>query len=205
MEQGLNIFAWHLESWAIIFNWDCIFIQHWSFLSSHIAKPQLFSMFSSYLQNQYHLVTLNTLPSSAPAPGVTLAISGTQLLCALRKYFPEDFKSVMMVSFFKLGIFFIYIFWCYPQPPPPLPYPPTPTSWPWHSPVLRHIKFARPVGLSFHWWPTRPSSDTYAARDTSSRGYWLVHIFVPPMGLQIPLAPWVLSLAPPLGALWSIQ
>jgi hypothetical protein len=30
-------------------------------------------------------------------------------------------------------------------------------------------------------------------------GNWLVHIVVPPIGLQIPLAPWVLSLAPPLG------
>jgi hypothetical protein len=88
---------------------------------------------------------------------------------------------------------------------PPLPYPSTHTSWPWHSPVPRHIKFARQMGLSFHWWPTRPSSDTYAARDTSPRGYWLVHIVVPPIGLQIPLAPWVLSLAPPLGTLWSIQ
>ena len=29
-------------------------------------------------------------------------------------------------------------------------YPPTPTSWPWCSPVLRHIKFARPMGLLFH-------------------------------------------------------
>jgi hypothetical protein len=77
--------------------------------------------------------------------------------------------------------------------PPPLPYPPTPTSWPWLSPVLRHMKFARPMGLSFQRWPTRPSSDTYAARDTSSGGYWLVHIVVPPIGLQTPLAPWVLS------------
>ena len=34
---------------------------------------------------------------------------------------------------------------------------PTPTSWPWCSPVLRHIKFAKPVGHSFHWWLTRPS------------------------------------------------
>jgi hypothetical protein len=47
-----------------------------------------------------------------------------------------------------------------------------------------------------------PSSDTYAARDTSSGAgrYWLFHI-VPTIGLQTPLAPWVLSLAPPLGAL----
>ena len=36
-------------------------------------------------------------------------------------------------------------------------------------------------------------------------GYWLVHNVVPPIGLQIPLTPWVFSLAPPLGALWSIQ
>jgi hypothetical protein len=28
-----------------------------------------------------------------------------------------------------------------------------------------------------------------------------IHNVVPPIGLQIPLAPWVLSLAPPLGAL----
>jgi hypothetical protein len=46
----------------------------------------------------------------------------------------------------------------------PIPYPVIPTSWPWHSPVLRHIKFVRPRGLSSQWWPTRPSSDTYAAR-----------------------------------------
>jgi hypothetical protein len=68
------------------------------------------------------------------------------------------------------------------------------------------------MGLSFQWWPTRPSSDTYAARNMSSGVcvcvcvcYWLVHIVVPPIGLQTPLAPWVLSLAPPLGALWTIQ
>jgi hypothetical protein len=41
--------------------------------------------------------------------------------------------------------------------------------------------------------------------ETRAPGYWLVHIVVLPIGLQIPLVPWVLSLAPPLGALWSIQ
>jgi hypothetical protein len=55
-----------------------------------------------------------------------------------------------------------------PKPSPPLLYTPTPTSWPWHSPVLGHIKFASPMGLSFQWWPTRPSFDTYAARVKSS-------------------------------------
>jgi hypothetical protein len=36
--------------------------------------------------------------------------------------------------------------------------------------------------------------------ETRAPGYWLVHIVVPPIGLRFPLAPWVISLAPPLGA-----
>jgi hypothetical protein len=36
----------------------------------------------------------------------------------------------------------------FPIPSPALlPYPPTPASWPWHSPVLGHIKFAIPRGI----------------------------------------------------------
>ena len=55
----------------------------------------------------------------------------------------------------------------YPSPAL-LPNSPTPNSWPLCSPVLGHIKFARPRGLSSHWWLTSPSSATYAARDKSS-------------------------------------
>jgi hypothetical protein len=54
------------------------------------------------------------------------------------------------------------------------PMPPS-TFLPTHShllalriPCMGHIKFACPMGLSYQWWPTRPSFDTYAARDTSS-------------------------------------
>ena len=54
---------------------------------------------------------------------------------------------------FLLGIWLIYISNAIPKVPhthpPPLPYPPTPPFWPWHSPVLGHIKFANPMGLSF--------------------------------------------------------
>jgi hypothetical protein len=89
------------------------------------------------------------------------------------------------VLFFKLGIYFIYISNAIPKVPHPLPHPPTPTSWPCRSPVLRQIKFSWPMGLSSHWWPARPFSDTYAARDMSSEGYWLVHIVVPPIGLLL--------------------
>jgi hypothetical protein len=35
--------------------------------------------------------------------------------------------------------------------------------------------------------------------ESRAPGYWLVHNVVAPTGLQISLAPWVLSLAPPLG------
>jgi hypothetical protein len=131
--------------------------------------------------------------------GLMVSESSHLVICPL--HYPYLFIYLFI---YLLGIFFIYISNAIsksPIPSLPLPYPPTPTSWPWRSPVLKHIKFATPMGLSFHWWPTRPSSDTYAARVMNSRGYWLVHIVVPPIGLQTPLAPWVLSLAPPLGAL----
>jgi hypothetical protein len=124
-------------------------------------------------------------------------------------YLPSGYFLGFLFVFLLLGIYFIYISNAIPKVPHtlphPVPHPPTPTSWPWRSLVLRHIKFARPMGLSFHWWPTRPTSDTYAARDTSSGGYWVVNIVVPPIGLQIPPASWVLPPAPPFGALWSIQ
>jgi hypothetical protein len=55
-------------------------------------------------------------------------------------------------NFILLGIYFIYISNAYPKVPHSL----TPTSWPCRSSVLSQIKFARPMGLSFHWWPTRP-------------------------------------------------
>ena len=35
--------------------------------------------------------------------------------------------------------------------------------------------------------------------ETRALGYWLVHIVVPPIGLQTLSAPWVLSVAPSLG------
>ena len=85
-----------------------------------------------------------------------------------------------------------------PIPSPQLPYPPIPIFWPWRSPVLGHIKFVCPMGLSF--------SDgrlghllIHMQLESRAPGYWLVHNVVPPIGLQTSLAPWVLSLAPPLG------
>ena len=96
--------------------------------------------------------------------------------------------------------------------------PPTPDSWPWNFPILGHRTFTGPRAsppiddqldhpllhmqlepwvppyVFFGWW----FSPRYLW------GYWLVHI-VPPTELQTTSAPWVLSLAPSLGTLYSIQ
>jgi hypothetical protein len=52
-----------------------------------------------------------------------------------------------------------------------------------------------PTMCFFDWW--------FSSRELWR--YWLVHIVVPPMGLQTPSVPWVLSLAPSLGTLCSVQ
>jgi hypothetical protein len=79
------------------------------------------------------------------------------LLCK-KWYLKSNDAPGMMVYTFFLNIFFITYFsqlhfQCYPKSPPyppaQLPYPPIPTFWPWCSPVLGHIKFASPMGLSF--------------------------------------------------------
>jgi hypothetical protein len=96
-------------------------------------------------------------------------------------------------------------------PSPPLAHEPTqPTSCPWHSTILGHrtltwLRVSLPIDdhlghpllhmpwvppfVLFHWWFS----------PMELWGYWLVHIVVPPMVLQTPSAPWVLSLAPILG------
>jgi hypothetical protein len=117
-----------------------------------------------------------------------------------------------MFIHFLLDIFFIYIsnaILKVLRPSLPLPDP-----QPTHSlflalkfPCTGAYNLQKTKDLSSHWWPTRPTSATYATGDTSSGGlgYWLVHIVVPPIGLQIPLALLVISLAPPLEVLCSIQ
>jgi hypothetical protein len=69
--------------------------------------------------------------------------------------FNELILFYVLILLFIFIKYFLYIhFKCYPKsslypPSALLPYPPTPASWPWHSPVLGHIKFAIPRGQSF--------------------------------------------------------
>jgi hypothetical protein len=65
--------------------------------ASQSAKHQLLYLSPSCLQNQYHLGDSYTLPSPTATQSMTLAISETQFLCILRKYFP-DFTSMIPVS-----------------------------------------------------------------------------------------------------------
>jgi hypothetical protein len=88
-----------------------------------------------------------------------------------------------------------------PIPSPPLPYPPIPIFLALSNPLYWDI-----YSLHVQW--ASLSSDgrlghllIHMQLESRAPGYWLVHNVVPPIGLQIPLAPWVLSLAPPLGAL----
>jgi hypothetical protein len=94
---------------------------------------------------------------------------GTQCSCLCQ------FIGKIIFPTFFIRYFLHLHFKCYPKsplypPPALLPYLLTPTSWPWSFPVQGHVKFARPRSLSSQWWPTRPSSAIYAARDTSSGG-----------------------------------
>ena len=106
-----------------------------------------------------------------------------------------------------------------PYPLPLLTNPTTPASWPCHSPMLGHRTFTGPrafppiddqVGHPLLLMQLEPQIPPCVFFDwwLSPRklwGYWLVCIVVPPMGLQTPSASWVLSLAPSLGTLCSIQ
>jgi hypothetical protein len=107
----------------------------------------------------------------------------------------------------------------YPLTPSPAPQPTYSHSWSLHSPILGHRTFtglrASPpiderlghpllhIQLEPQVLPRVFFDWQFSRRELW--GYWLVHIVVPPMGLQIPSAPWVLSVAPSLGTMYSVQ
>ena len=93
---------------------------------------------------------------------------------------------------------------CYTKSPPyPPPYFPN-HPFPFFGP-----------GISLYWgiqswrvqWASLSSDGQlghlliHMQLESRAPGYWLIHNVVAPTRLQISLAPWILSLAPPLGAL----
>jgi hypothetical protein len=110
-------------------------------------------------------------------------------------------------SFFFLIFLIRYFprlhFQCYPKS---LPYP-NPNPLPTHSPFLA-LGFPCTGAYTVCKSNGPLCSDgrlghllIHMQLESRAPGYWLVHIVVPPIGLQFPLAPWVISLAPPLGAM----
>jgi hypothetical protein len=108
---------------------------------------------------------------------------------------------------FLLAILFIYISNAILKVPYTplalLSYPPTPASWPWHSPVLGHIIFARPrasplIDGRLGHYLLHMQLETQVLGRTSS-------YYCSSYRAADSLAPWVLSLAPSMGALGSIQ
>ena len=96
-----GLFAWEMSPHNLGAHLVALFGDIWKALKGSfeikIQKPFL-SMIPSCLHKLSHLSDSYTLPSPAAARGTTLGISGTQLLCAPRKQFPEDFTSMMLVS-----------------------------------------------------------------------------------------------------------
>jgi hypothetical protein len=140
------------------------------------------------------------LPSATQSTGVLW--QGAALLWIHPKISPAKI-------FYFLIFFITYFpqlhFQCYPKsppyPPPPLSYPPIPIFFGSGIPLYWGI-----YSLQVQW--ASLSSDVrlghlliHMQLESRAPGYWLVHNVVPPIGLQIPLPPWLLSLAPPLGAL----
>jgi hypothetical protein len=105
--------------------------------------------------------------------GIELRTSG-RAVSALNCWAISPDWVLLSFLIFLLDIFFIYISNAILKVPYTLPSPCSPA----HPlpllglgvPLYCHIKFAIPRGLSSQWWLTRPSSTTYAARDTSSWG-----------------------------------
>jgi hypothetical protein len=123
----------------------------------------------------------------------------------LRKMISNPTLLKFLFSFlfkFLLGIFLIYISNATPKVPTIRPPTPLPTHF-------HFLALAFPCTGTYSLQVQRASLSSdglghlliHMQLETRAPGYWLVHNGVPVIDLQIPLAPWVLSLAPPLGAL----
>jgi hypothetical protein len=136
--------------------------------SETVRCPQLFSMYQGTVCLGVWGLLLTCLASQL-APACLLHGCWQSRLLSSHFYSKDWFLSYLpaqvhafqlgssAVTFFK-NIFYYCIFSSItfrmlsqksPVPSPPLSYPPIPIFWPWRSPVLGHIKFARPMGLSF--------------------------------------------------------
>jgi hypothetical protein len=135
------ILALHPTTWPSLFS---------ALLCSIYSPLRLLPISHVCLFSQRLFLCLEVLTSI-----LCLAIIGQHVFIYFYFYFIilfYFFCARWLCLFFLLDIFlftFQMLSRKFPIPYPCLlPYPPTPTSWLWCSPVLEHIKFARPRGLS---------------------------------------------------------
>jgi hypothetical protein len=92
-----------------------------------------------------------------------LQLMWSWVLCLINLFLCFHFQSTLFVPKCLLVIFFIYISNAIQKVPP------SPAPQPTHShfltlafPCTGAYNLCKTKGLSSHWWPTRPSSATYA-------------------------------------------
>jgi hypothetical protein len=138
----------------------------------------------------------------------------SSLFWLLHVFLSTGYGQVFSFFFcFFLNIFLSRIFLNYisnaipkvPHTPPPFPYPPIPIFLALAFPWTGSYKVCMSNGPLFPVMARLGHLLIHMQLETRAPGYWLVHNVVAPTGLQISLAPWILSLAPPLGPLCSIQ
>ena len=111
------------------------------------------------LASVFHTLTRAACPprspgaKKAPAGACATNLSGQADPRALTRKVAGYLLFLFLKIFFIITYFPQLHFQCYPKsppyPPPHFPTHPFPFFWPWRSPVLGHIKFACPMGLSF--------------------------------------------------------
>ena len=92
----------------------------------------------------FHLLAIKNKAAMKMLEYVSLLYLGAAFV-----YIPRsNITTVFKISFIYISNALPKVTYSTTTTPALLPYPVTPTSWPWCSPLLRHIKFARARGLS---------------------------------------------------------
>jgi hypothetical protein len=124
------------------------------FLSPLLSLPGPSFSISPVIILFHHLIRTEASTFSSSFLSCVWSVSSIMGMQSFLANIHGSVSTYYVCSFYFITYFPQLRFQCYPKspphPPPPhtLPYPPIPIFWPWHSPVLGHIKFASPMGLS---------------------------------------------------------
>ena len=217
-EVGWLCFWVSLGCWSLRYKWEHLY-SHWLRGSYHIL-----------ILGKAKAVTRRASVQgtvSGPWELLHFEVSHGPLVWAYRGRNPIK-QITKIILFLFIRYFLYYISNVMPFPSFPSGYPLFFPSYPYFSthplpissPGIHYTgaqNLHRTKGLSSHWldypllhiqlepWIPPCVFFGWGFSPRNFWGYWLVHIVVRPMGLQTPSAPCILSLAPSLGTLCSIQ